>query len=117
MERTLLVFGLHACAATLKRAAHEVLELWIRRDAGAELQAMADQASALGVVVQRVPAPTLDRLSEGGVHQGIVLRRRTPASLDSHWPRSRAPSARPPRGIFAVDGSPTLSCAAAASEV
>ena len=52
MERTLLVFGLHACAATLKRAAHEVLELWIRRDAGAELQAMADQASALGVVVR-----------------------------------------------------------------
>jgi tRNA G18 (ribose-2'-O)-methylase SpoU len=54
VERTLLVFGLHACAATLKRAAHEVLELWIRRDAGDELQAMADQASALGVVVQRV---------------------------------------------------------------
>ena len=103
MERTLLVFGLHACAATLKRAAHEVLELWIRRDAGDELQAMADQASALGVVVQRVPAPTLDRLSEGGVHQGIVLRRRTPASLDLNQLRAQLVGRTAPPLLLAID--------------
>ncbi len=103
MERTLLVFGLHACAATLTRAAHEVLELWIRRDAGTELQAMADQASALGVVVQRVPPQTLDRLSEGGVHQGIVLRRRAPASLELNDLRAQLVGRTEPPLLLAID--------------
>jgi 23S rRNA (guanosine2251-2'-O)-methyltransferase len=103
MERTLLVFGLHACAATLTRAAHEVLELWIRRDAGADLQAMADQASALGLVVQRVPALTLDRLSESGVHQGIVLRRRAPASLEFNELRAQLVGRTAPPLLLAID--------------
>lgn len=87
---TLLVWGLHACHAVLARASADVLEMWLREDtAHGELAALADTAAALGLRPQRVPAATLDRLSEGAVHQGVVLRRRSPQALDLAGLRAR----------------------------
>ena len=103
-DRSLLVWGLHATAAVLERAAQDVLEIWIREEAGhAELAALAADAQRRGLRPQRVPAATLDRLSEGAVHQGIVLRRRAPAALDLADLRALlAASGRPPL-VLALD--------------
>ena len=103
-DRSLMVFGLHACAATLSRAGQDVLELWLRRDgASPELEALAKQAGALGVMVQRVPPATLDRLAEGGVHQGIVLRRRAPPPLELNDLRARLSGRKDPPLLLAID--------------
>jgi hypothetical protein len=45
----------------------------------------------------------LDRLSEGGVHQGIVLRRRTPASLDLNQLRAQLVGRTTPPLLLAID--------------
>ncbi len=79
---TLLVWGVHACQSVLAHAAADVLELWLREEATqGELAALAAATGRLGLRPQRVPAATLDRLSDGAVHQGVVLRRRPPAPL------------------------------------
>ena len=103
-DRSLSVFGLHACAATLTRAGPDVLEMWLRRDgASPELEALAKQAGALGVMVQRVPPATLDRLADGGVHQGIVLRRRAPPMLELTDLRARLAARKAPPLLLAID--------------
>ncbi len=103
-EKMLTVFGLHACSACLKQAGQDVLELWIRRDATApETLALAMQATALGVSVQRVPPATLDKLAEGGVHQGVVLRRRAPVGLDLASLRHRLAGRASPPLLLAID--------------
>lgn len=82
-DRTLLVWGLHASAAVFARAAQDVLDVWVRDDSlNPDLAALVSEAAQRGVRAQRVPAATLDRMSEGAVHQGIVLRRRAPTALD-----------------------------------
>jgi 23S rRNA (guanosine2251-2'-O)-methyltransferase len=46
-----------------------------------ELNRIVDLAEAAGISIQRVPPKTLARLSEGAVHQGVVMRRRPPVGL------------------------------------
>ncbi len=103
-DRSLLVWGLHATAAVLERAAQDVLEIWIREAADhTELAALAADALRRGLRAQRVPAATLDRLSEGAVHQGIVLRRRAPAALDLGDLRALLASTGRPPLVLALD--------------
>ncbi|HMM76812.1 MAG TPA: 23S rRNA (guanosine(2251)-2'-O)-methyltransferase RlmB [Gammaproteobacteria bacterium] len=103
-DGSLLVWGVHACQAALARAATDVLELWLREDASQpELAALAATAARLGLRPQRVPATTLDRLTDGAVHQGVVLRRRPPAPLDLAALRAKlAGAARTPL-VLALD--------------
>ncbi|MGE3774348.1 MAG: RNA methyltransferase substrate-binding domain-containing protein, partial [Gammaproteobacteria bacterium] len=101
---SLLVWGLHACQSALAQAATDVLELWLREDAGhGELAALAATAARLGLRPQRVPAATLDRLTDGAVHQGVVLRRRPPAPLDLAALRVRLGSAARTPLVLALD--------------
>ncbi len=87
---TLLVWGLHACQSALAQAGTDVLELWLREDATqGEHAALAATAARLGLGPQRVPAATLDRLTDGAVHQGVALRRRPPAPLELAALRTR----------------------------
>ena len=103
-DSILLVFGLHASATTLERAGHDVLEIWLRKDATtSELVALAAQAEALGLTPQRVPLTTLERLSGGGVHQGVVLRRRAPATLDLDQLRAALREHGRPALVLAID--------------
>jgi len=103
-EKTLLVWGLHSVGAVLSRAPEDILECWIRDDGGnAELAALAAEAARRGLRLQRVPAATLDRLSDGAVHQGVVLRRRAPAALDLAWLRERIAAAQTPPLVLALD--------------
>lgn len=103
-DRTQLVWGLHAVNAVLARAPEDVLECWVRDESGnADLAALVAEATRRGVRVQRVPAATLDRLSDKAVHQGVVLRRRPPAALDLTWLRARIAEAQTPPLVLALD--------------
>ncbi|MSQ68575.1 MAG: 23S rRNA (guanosine(2251)-2'-O)-methyltransferase RlmB [Gammaproteobacteria bacterium] len=103
-DSILLVFGLHASATTLARAGHDVLEIWLRKDATAsELLALDAQAQSVGLTPQRVALATLDRLSGGGVHQGVVLRRRAPATLDLDQLRAALRAHGRPPLVLAID--------------
>jgi len=89
--RDLIIGGLHAARMALEWAGGDVLELWLRRDHDVEaVRALEATARALGVSVQRVDAPTLDRLYGDDHHQGVVLRRRPPATVDLKTVLTRA---------------------------
>ena len=66
------IFGLHAVTAAL-RSGRECTRLWLqdnRRDA--RLNEVEVRAQKLGVPVERVPRPELDRLANDTHHQGAV---------------------------------------------
>lgn len=68
-----LVFGLHAVQALLDRAPKRVRRLLlVRGRVDQRVQALLDAAEAQGINQQRVTPEELDRLAEGGVHQGVV---------------------------------------------
>lgn len=72
-----LVFGLHSVRHVLQHAPTQVLELWLLQDRHDErLNAVLDSARTHGIAIQMVPKKTLDKLAEGGNHQGVVLRSR-----------------------------------------
>lgn len=80
-NRTLTAFGLHAVEAALRHAPSAILECFVRQGGtNAPLDALLVQAAQAGIRVQRVGAETLDKLAGGGNHQGVVIRRRPPAS-------------------------------------
>ena len=67
------VYGLHAVQAMLERSPKRVRQLKVQRGRlDARMQALLDQASAESVDVERVMPDELDRLADGGVHQGVV---------------------------------------------
>lgn len=83
MKRSSFVYGIHAVRALIERSPEHVLEVWVQ--AGTRSPAHAPILSAAaqqGISAQQVPRTTLDRLAEGGPHQGVVARRRdrTPAA-------------------------------------
>lgn len=89
--RDLVIGGLHAARMALERAGGDVLELWLRRDHDSE--AMRDieaRARALGVSVQRLDQASLNRLYGDDHHQGVVLRRRPPATVELKTVLARA---------------------------
>jgi len=93
-ERHFIAWGLHSVEAALTHAAEGVLELWLKDgELPAEAARIGRMAEAAGITAQRVPGKTLERLTEGAVHQGVVLRRRVPAGLALDDYLSRMPSA------------------------
>jgi 23S rRNA (guanosine2251-2'-O)-methyltransferase len=76
------VFGLHAASEMLQQHPADVLEMWVlqeRQDARAG--EVINLAGKLGIPIQRAQRNTLDKLVEGGAHQGVVLRCRLSAPL------------------------------------
>ena len=66
------VYGVHAVRALLARG-EAPRELWVQDgSAGARLAELLDEARRLGTRVQLQPRDTLDALSQGAAHQGIV---------------------------------------------
>lgn len=97
-ERSLIMWGIHSVHAALSFAAVEALELWIKEgELSGELAQIQKLADAAGASTQRVPPKTLDRLTDGAVHQGVVLRRRVPLglTLEDYLARAAAPAATP----------------------
>jgi 23S rRNA (guanosine2251-2'-O)-methyltransferase len=77
-----LVYGKHAVSALLERDPAGIQELWLqdgRGDAlGARVRALAE---GHGISLHTVPRATLDRMLEGGRHQGIAVRYRATHGL------------------------------------
>ena len=66
-------YGVHAVRAVLERRPETVLAAKVLRDATGKLAELAGALAARGVAVQRVSRADLDRLTEGAVHQGVVV--------------------------------------------
>lgn len=67
------VYGLHAVQAMLERSPKRVRQLKVQRGRlDARMQTLLEQAGAESVDVERVMPDELDRLADGGVHQGVV---------------------------------------------
>lgn len=67
------VYGLHAVQAMLERAPRRVRQLKVQRGRlDARMQALLDLAGSEALDVERVMPDELDRLADGGVHQGVV---------------------------------------------
>ncbi len=81
------VCGLHAVRHILSDMPESALELWVQ--VGAENAGdLLPLAARGGVAVQTVPRQTLDDLTAGSAHQGVVLRCRPPVMLnDDDLPR------------------------------
>jgi 23S rRNA (guanosine2251-2'-O)-methyltransferase len=68
-----IVFGLHAVQALLDRSPKRVRRLWLARGrVDQRVQPLVDAAQTLDVVLERVAPEELERLADGGVHQGVV---------------------------------------------
>lgn len=67
------IYGLHAVRAVLERRPETLVAAKVIREASGKLGELARALAARGVPVERVGRADLDRLTEGGVHQGIVV--------------------------------------------
>jgi len=72
-----LVYGKHAVAGLLARDPAGIRELWLQEGRADEVSARARRlAHRHGISLNEVSRTTLDRLVEGGRHQGIAVRYR-----------------------------------------
>jgi len=77
-----LIVGIHAVRSALKHGARRIDQLWF--DAGRSdrrLRQVLDAARAAGVQAQPSDRSTLDRISEGANHQGVIAQGTIPTSL------------------------------------
>ena len=66
------VYGLHSVRSVLERRPETIVAAKILREPAGKLAELARELAKLGVAVQHVHRGELDRLTEGGVHQGVV---------------------------------------------
>ena len=67
------IYGLHAVRAVLDHRPETLLAAKVLRDASGKLDGLARAIGARGVPLERLARAELDRLADGGVHQGIVV--------------------------------------------
>ena len=69
------IFGLHAVRQVFENDSSRVIELWMQQGRDdAKLQTLLNQAKRQGIAIQTVPKKTLNKLTENGNHQGIMIR-------------------------------------------
>lgn len=78
--KSIHIYGFHAVRAALEAAAERTQVLFLQQGRddkrAAQLTTLAQQS---GISIQRAQKPALDKLAEGGVHQGFVAKVRPPA--------------------------------------
>ena len=67
------IYGLHAVRALLERRPQTVVAAKVLRDASGKLAELARALAARGIAIERVSRHDLDRLAEGGAHQGVLV--------------------------------------------
>ncbi len=79
------LFGIHAVEGALSRDPSAIVEMVVARDSrNPRVQSLAEQARKHGLKPQQQPAQAMDRLAEGGRHQGVAARVRLPEALDEN---------------------------------
>jgi 23S rRNA (guanosine2251-2'-O)-methyltransferase len=68
-----LVFGLHAARAVLERRPDDVVRAWLLDRGAGPLAALGAGLHRAGAEVGYVARSELDRLAQGGSHQGVIL--------------------------------------------
>ena len=66
------VYGLHAVRSVLERRPETIVAAKVLQDPSGKLAEIARELAKLGVAVEHVHRSQLDRLTDGGVHQGVV---------------------------------------------
>ncbi|KFZ38834.1 23S rRNA methyltransferase [Shewanella mangrovi] len=75
MKKQELVFGIHAVSSLLDHAPERVLEMWLLSGrVDDRVQPLLAKAAAVGIRAQQASRKTLDDKTEGGQHQGVVVR-------------------------------------------
>ncbi|MEK7990057.1 MAG: 23S rRNA (guanosine(2251)-2'-O)-methyltransferase RlmB [Thiotrichaceae bacterium] len=85
MSKPDTIFGIHAVQQILSSDPIRILEVWVldgRHDK--RLQSLIRELEPLGLSLNRVQRKTLDKLSEEGQHQGIVVRCKAKAALNEN---------------------------------
>ncbi|XP_061787768.1 rRNA methyltransferase 1, mitochondrial [Nerophis lumbriciformis] len=88
-----VVFGVAPCLLALTQGRRKALGLFVKDGVGpqrASLLKVCEEARRRGVLVQRVGKTALNKMSSGGVHQGVCLQ----ASPLSYLTEDRAPDAK-----------------------
>jgi len=75
------VYGLHAVRALIERRPDAIVSAKILVDASGPLEELARELGRRRVPVERVRRADLDRLSDGGSHQGVLVEARGVAEM------------------------------------
>ena len=73
-----IIYGIHAVRHALNKSSADVLELWIQegKPVAGELGTIVSMVATSALTVQPVTRATLDKITVGGVHQGVAIKRR-----------------------------------------
>jgi len=95
----MLIYGIHPITESLR--ASSVSEVWTSDCLNRRLEQVVDAARRAGAVVRRVENSELDRLAQGGLHQGVVAR---VADLTARGVTELVRDADGPALLLVVDG-------------
>lgn len=85
MSKKVAIFGLHPARAILEQQPERLVEIFVTRERQDKpLQEIVSLAQRLGVRVQFVPKATLDKKTDGGNHQGILITATAVPPLNEH---------------------------------
>lgn len=105
MSESEQVYGIHAVQHAFRNAPDRVLEMWIQQDSqNPAVQAIIKLARENGVSVQFAPRKTLDKMSEGARHQGVVIRQRPTKMLAEADLERLVQAAEKPVLLLILDG-------------
>lgn len=100
-----LVVGIHAVRTALKHGTERLEGLWFdaaRRDR--RLRQLLDEAARAGIDAQASDRRTLDRMTGGANHQGVVARGHLPGSLDEGALDDLLTALQVPAFLLVLDG-------------
>ncbi len=101
-----LIYGLHAVQAALRQQPQRIETLWLQQGARQQrLEPLLREARARGIEPLPVERAELDRLADGGRHQGVVARltRAGTGPRESDLARLLAEGPQPPL-LLVLDG-------------
>lgn len=77
-RKTEIIYGVHAVRHALKSAPDDVLELWLQagKHNSREITEIVHMAGAAKIAIQQVSRDAMEKISDGSVHQGVVIKRR-----------------------------------------
>ncbi len=85
MAKTELSYGIHACRHLLESNAENIVEVWAQQDTrGQGLKELLQSIEQAGLSIQWVQRKSLEKMAEGGRHQGIAMRSKARKVLDEN---------------------------------
>lgn len=105
MAKSERIFGIHAVEAWLQRTPEQLRQLWVQEGrVDRRMQELLNLAQRTGLTVQTVPRETLDKLAEGGRHQGVVAEVVPRPPGDEHALADYLDGAGPEALVLVLDG-------------